>query len=408
MEEALWEVVLDALRCRMDKQTFSYLLAGSRLAAADGDRWTVEVRSSAAVEWLTHRLAGLAGEAATQEAGRPVEVVFVPPDEACGGAEAAAPAQAARRAGPEARQDRSCAPGPELPCLPETTKRKDGREGATRVATTGRAPCAASSPHERNTMQDRRRSQRSPAGDPSDAGQLAAGNSRPSRGASEAGPLDPSPEACSGGKGQGRRSRRPNRSGPAAGEPAPFDPSEAGWTRLANYNLTFWWELLGVTAANVWLVIRSRDVRPVGPEGWTPEETLSVSRLARAAADGDRGAIAGRRRVCGAMEAGEPGERCRQCDRKRSLDEAGACRYLLPGALVVLEREGLVVVRRLGEGKQTSYRVRVVRTLPLLAPRQAARLAAETRRLHEQWLRRHGVDVARWERVTAASLAPEG
>jgi len=139
------------------------------------------------------------------------------------------------------------------------------------------------------------------------------------------------------------------------------DPAQCGYTAVHNYALYFWRPYLGNTAFSLWELLLSfcygdRDVA-----------YPSISRLARMLTNSDssRAVVSGRRRGDGASR---------------------------PGALDILQRSGLVRVRRRGVGPMSSYDFTVRRVLPLLQPEQVARLSPGLQRDHALWLARHGAD----------------
>ncbi len=225
-----------------------------------------------------------------------------------------------------------------------------------------------------------------------------------------------------GGNGTGEAGATPPAVGaaqPAAGEEdeavecdavtdpalARFDVSLAGWSKLANYAMDYWSELLGPTAFQTWLAIRHEDMRRTKTE-WTPPMTFSVSHLARKAAKGDRRNITGVWRACRAASMRQRGEPCAHCaERGGQIEAPHSCRYWSPGALDRLQAEGVAIVERRGEGLRVTYRVRVFTLLPLLTPAQVAGLHPTTQEAHSRWLLRQGLDPASWERLTVRHLA---
>jgi len=186
---------------------------------------------------------------------------------------------------------------------------------------------------------------------------------------------------------------------------ARFDVSQAGWSKLANYALDFWAELLGPTAFLTWLAIRHEDIRRIKTE-WTPVMSFSVNHLAAIAAGGNRQAVTGVWRTCRAASMVQRDEPCPQC-RARGGERVAphSCRYWRPGALDRLQAEGVAIVERRGQGLQVTYRVRVFTLLPLLTPVQVALLGPNTQQRHNRWLLRQGLDPASWERLTVRHLA---
>lgn len=189
---------------------------------------------------------------------------------------------------------------------------------------------------------------------------------------------------------------------------ARFDMEKPGWSKLTNYALDFWAELLGPAAFLTWMAIRAEDVRRE-KTAWTRPLRFSVARLARVAAAGNSQAITGVWRSCHSRGIVERGEPCAECQaRGGQIGEDGrSCRYWRPGAFDVLQDNGVAAVQRAGEGLDTSYRVRVFNVLPLLTPAQVGRLHAVTQEAHDRWLRRQDLDTEAWERLTVAHLVLE-
>lgn len=186
---------------------------------------------------------------------------------------------------------------------------------------------------------------------------------------------------------------------------ARFDVSQAGWSKLANYALDFWAELLGPVAFMTWLVIRHEDIRRK-KTAWTPTMSYSVSHLGALAAGGNRQAITGVWRTCHAASMVKHGKPCARCaERGGQVVEPHVCRYWRPGALDRLRAEGVAIVERRGDGRHTVYRVRVFFLLPLLTPAQVADLSPGSQQRHSRWLLKHNLDTASWERLTVRHLA---
>jgi hypothetical protein len=185
---------------------------------------------------------------------------------------------------------------------------------------------------------------------------------------------------------------------------ARFDVSLAGWSKLANYAMDFWAELLGPIPFLTWLAIRREDIRRTKTE-WTPTIHFSASHLARLAANGSRQAITGVWRTCRAASIVERGEPCPRCAERGSRPEGRVCRFWKPGAMDRLQAEGVAVVERRGQGLHVTYRLRVFSLLPLLTPAQVLDLHPATQQLHSRWLLHQGLDPASWERLTVRHLA---
>ena len=342
-----WRDTLTQIQTRMDRQTFGFLLHGSwplELPAANGDGlavWHIAVRNPAALVWLEKQWQARVDEIATSMAGSPVTIAF----EAALGPPPEPPAPAAGRLDP---------------------------------------PAAAAPPH--------------PEPEPR-AGQFLA-SSRPRASDSRSRPA-----------GNGLQAG-PNRS-PTPQPLGAFDVEAGGWLKLPLYAVAFWWELIGPVAAAIWLLVRSADKRrqPVGSEPlepWTPAISVKLDHLARLLAAGSRQTVAGAWHTCNRFSP-DGLRACRDCSQRDAAGGVGPvdgpCRYRQPGALDVLEAEGLARVDRGGSARNASYQVSVLRSFPLLSPQQAGRLHPATQARHEHWLLRNGVNLDRWRSLAAAEPA---
>jgi len=73
---SVWSSVLADLRTQMDPSTFNAWLKGTEVIRVDGNRWTVDVRSQTAADWLQHRLLSVIERTMHRVAGQPIEVEF--------------------------------------------------------------------------------------------------------------------------------------------------------------------------------------------------------------------------------------------------------------------------------------------------------------------------------------------
>ena len=193
---------------------------------------------------------------------------------------------------------------------------------------------------------------------------------------------------------------------PALASILAFDPNSAsggGFWKMGHYANWFWAAYLGTVAWRVYELVISGDRRPEKTR-WTPPRRYSVSELARAIASGRQGRP-NRDQIRG---------RYRRIDGKR---------VWRPGAFDRLVKEGIARIQwhagdgrwrpwRLGgsarsgtHGLRVVYRLSVVVTLPLLTPRQVARLPAENQVQHERYLAERSQDVLAWEQITLPTLA---
>jgi hypothetical protein len=190
-----------------------------------------------------------------------------------------------------------------------------------------------------------------------------------------------------------------------------FDPNSAsggGFWKMGHYANWFWAAYLGTVAWRVYELVVSGDKRPQKTL-WTPPRRYSISELARAVASGrqrnpNRTQIRGRFRRIAGHRVWQPGafdllthEAVARIEwhasdvHWRPWRPGGSCR---PG------RSGIRII----------YRISVVTSLPLLTPRQVARLPAENQVAHERYLANRAQDLVAWEQIplpTLAGLDPE-
>jgi hypothetical protein len=173
------------------------------------------------------------------------------------------------------------------------------------------------------------------------------------------------------------------RPGKIAVEMIEFDPIQRGFVQPTNYAIQFWQPYLAVVereisartdsvAFNLWLTLSS-FAYDADRETWP-----SIQTLANICAKSSRHAILGR----AARKGRQP----------------------VIGALEILQRERVVWYRSLGEGGQTSYFFRVLKTLPLLTPQQIQKLNQRVQDSHSRWLKKCDFDREKWDQLTLPSL----
>lgn len=173
------------------------------------------------------------------------------------------------------------------------------------------------------------------------------------------------------------------RPGEVAVELVEFDPTKRGFVMAANYAVRFWQPYLaacereagarsGGVAFALWLTLRSFAYH-ADRDAWP-----SIQTLADTCANGNRHAILGRAAYEG---------------HKRRI-----------GALEVLEDERIVWVKRRGSGRSTSYRFRVLDSLPLLTPSQVQELTSRLQSAHQRFIQQCDLDREEWEQLTLPSL----
>lgn len=82
------------------------------------------------------------------------------------------------------------------------------------------------------------------------------------------------------------------------------------------------------------------------------------------------------------------------CARRRD-----GIRYWQPGALDIMQNEGIAAIREEGKGRQRSYRIRVLNSPPLLTPSQVNRMPPLLGNAHDEWIERAKLDLAAWQQL---------
>lgn len=138
-----------------------------------------------------------------------------------------------------------------------------------------------------------------------------------------------------------------------------YDPQDSGFIMVSNYVLTYWQPYLGTMCFLTWLVLRRYAWSCQQSEQWPALPLLSEI------LGTDRQSMTGRKR------GGE----------------------WKPGYLEQLEEYGIVKVGT----KHGSYIYKVADTLPILTPRQAAKLPDQLQANHLKWMARNRIDIERWK-----------
>lgn len=159
-----------------------------------------------------------------------------------------------------------------------------------------------------------------------------------------------------------------------------FDPTKRGWTAVPFYSEAFWQPYLGPGVYNTYRLLLA--------SAWYAKQTgrwPSIQRIADTVARGDRKAVTGRN------ERGTG-------DNYRPPVE---------GYLQRLEHEGIIRVRRRGEGRKTRYKFVVLASLPLLTPAQVSLLSPLLQEAHQRFIGESRLDLDQWEQIATNSLIPE-
>lgn len=194
----------------------------------------------------------------------------------------------------------------------------------------------------------------------------------------------------------------------------------AGWVKHSHYLARFWRAYLGAEAFDVWEYVRSHCKD--GSLNWTPAVDFTGRELARRAACSVQ-RITGVWRGCHIFDKAyfEDGEILECCGQHQEAEVTTTkptaqfpegrptCRHWVPGALELLEAEGLGVYRKHGDSpRSTFYSMQVWQHLPLLTPAQVGRLDSVIQIDHRQFisglLRSQGLELSTWMQVQAYSF----
>jgi hypothetical protein len=195
----------------------------------------------------------------------------------------------------------------------------------------------------------------------------------------------------------------------------------AGFSKHSHYLTRFVRAYLGAAAFDTWDFIRShcKDSSLV----WTPAKDFAGIELARGAATPYQ-RIVGVWRNCGEFdralfETGEMIPCCRQYAGEMTTTKPTdqfpqgrpTCRHWVPGALEVLEAEGLAVYQKHGDTpRNTFFAIQVYQHPPLLTPLQASRFVSKFQIEHREFVRgllkSQEIGLAAWTAITAFSFLP--
>jgi len=196
----------------------------------------------------------------------------------------------------------------------------------------------------------------------------------------------------------------PNHTPLIAAEPLPpswfapaFDPADTkkvpGWIPLPEYANMFWCPLLGQTAWRVWEIVRRADRRAQKTD-MTPQARFRIPQLARLVPCTQH-TLTGRNLRCDPDAPGALQIAARGGKNLNSAPELIWARHL-PGALEILEREGVAVIERSGNRKAAIVIISVLVSLPLLNPAQVNLLHPDLQESPARWVAEHGLDPAAW------------
>jgi hypothetical protein len=234
---------------------------------------------------------------------------------------------------------------------------------------------------------------------------------------------------------------------PEAGEPASpaetfagvnyravyFEKGGSGWGPMAHYITTFWQAYLGTfnaQAYNLWFTLQKFDKRNLFKDPtfgsdqnrwWTPSIRISLRELT-GMVGGSSTTLTGRLTPCllyeERKEAQIPLQETTCCGRHppcrwepaEAEPEMRSCKHWITGAIEYLQREKILLAHIQGgphpRQKRTTFQV--WRLLPILTPKQVARLPWIIQIRHEQWLAGYGgligYDCTTWEAITETRL----
>ncbi len=179
-----------------------------------------------------------------------------------------------------------------------------------------------------------------------------------------------------------------------------FDPGDTkkvtGWIPLPEYATLFWAPLLGAPAWRIWEIVRRHDIRREKTE-FTPALRFSVPQLAKLIPCSPQ-AITGRNVRCDENAPGAQQIAARGGPRRlgNGAPELIWARHY-PGALEILEREGVAAIERHGDRKAAAVLISVRVSLPLLHPSQVDQLPADLQAEHDRWIADHGLNPSDWQ-----------
>lgn len=203
-----------------------------------------------------------------------------------------------------------------------------------------------------------------------------------------------------------------------------FGEGGGGWLRFPHYGPRFYRPYIGDEAFDLWEYLRSCDKDASAP--WTEVRDFRGKELADQLrcsvqritgvwrtcpvfdnAYFEDGEVLGR--CCGrsAPELLEPGDWPHQTRPIRGEAGRPACRHWVPGALEILQAEGLAVWEKRGSGpRNTYYSIQVYQQLPLLVPKQVELLASAIQVKHARFLRKREL-YQPWSAIQSYSMLAE-
>jgi hypothetical protein len=157
-----------------------------------------------------------------------------------------------------------------------------------------------------------------------------------------------------------------------------FDPRELGFLQTPKYDWHFWQPLLGCVAFATYQLFRCEEQQNSGWGGWF---IMSVKRIACTLG-------VHRQQITGA-------------ERKR---RDGSGKYWQSGAFDALQEAGIARIETQGSGRNLSYLISVLHSLPLLTPTQVETLDPILQEQHAKWLRRADLEQKEWIQLKLPTL----
>lgn len=156
-----------------------------------------------------------------------------------------------------------------------------------------------------------------------------------------------------------------------------FNPKGRGWLQTAKYDYWFWQPLLGCVAFATYQFLRTEERIN---EGWGDWFVVTVEEIAATLSVG-RQAITG-------------------VERKKK----GGGKYWQEGAFDRLQAAAVARVETLGKGRNVSYRVSCLHSLPLLTPQQVEILPPVLQVKHAKFLKEASIEYEEWMQLELPSL----
>lgn len=160
-----------------------------------------------------------------------------------------------------------------------------------------------------------------------------------------------------------------------------FNPKGRGWLMSAKYDVWFWQPLVGCVGFATYQFFRCEEKLN---SGWGEWFVVNVERIAATLAVKRQGITGVQRWTGGKKGVGR--------------------KYWQEGAFDRLEATGLAKIERLGKGKNISYRVSCLHSLPLLTPQQVETLPPILQQSHAEFLKESDIEYKEWMQLELPTL----